>query len=833
MKAPFMRTGGVWLHLGRRLLMGIWAGIAAVQPVSGEQSGRYEARPQANIEVPPEMRQLQQLREAELAAKRQPMLEAEQKLWWLLGQQRFAEARRLLGQYRRVFAGHWQPPLAMVAILERAAVADRIARAVAMQDDVTLMALARRHPDWFDCGHISFWWGLAAALQRTGDGTAAREHYRRMLNTCRFDRNWLATVYKAREVLHEEAFGQLLQDAARWPAAARRSLAVAEIIEQFHLQRFLTALPRDPAAAVQALDRVAGTLVEHRHADRARLIGWAFFRAEQWQAAWTWFERAHRWGPSEHSAYALALLLQKRQRYDEALRLAEQPRWESARMTALRHELYIARAVAAYRQGELERVLTWFTRAEALAPLPRDVARLRGWVWFHTKRYSQAAGQFIRLYRKTRSADDARGVFYSYQALGHDRELAGLARSLGGPLYALWRDDEAQRLYGEKRFVAAQRLGASRFPLLRHIDTPSWAVGAAHSARSGDAGLSRLAMTRAPVFSFSHVVAGRYEVGVEVAKVDLAAGTLSPGRAVGGFPAAGGDYLRDPETAVTGSEEWWLRVRQDGRIRAEMAVGRSADGGGLDSDWMVRLGADGPAGKARWRFAVTSLPVRESLLSYVGFQDPFGGDYWGRVKRSQLTLGWDRPLRGPWRVGAVLQTGRLTGTGVADNRFAAVNLHLHHEWQRPGLDALRLGAYVESLRYRRNLGGFTLGHGGYFSPQALQAAGLELSMLTAEGRQRQFALRMQWGYQDHHEDAAPLFPLDDDGRRYAGQDESGPLARLEATGLWRLGRHWSWGGSVAVQATPRFQGYSAMIFVRRWLRSRPALFSTDLPERWP
>jgi hypothetical protein len=235
--------------------------------------------------------------------------------------------------------------------------------------------------------------------------------------------------------------------------------------------------------------------------------------------------------------------------------------------------------------------------------------------------------------------------------------------------------------------------------------------------------------------------------------------------------------------------------------------------------------------EAGWLNAELYLrPVRESMLSYVGTRDPYGGTVWGRVRETGVSLGGFVNLPKQWGLYARLGYGTLEGRTVDDNDVVRANLAVGKNLGLAGFDYFSVGPYLDYARYSENLSHFTLGHGGYFSPQRLYAVGLGVDALTREGRNYIAALQAQLAYQAHHEDAAPLFPLAPDGRAYDASDSSGIAARVSAKGVLRLTGHWQLGGGLEYQKTPNYREAAAMVFVRWNVHARPAVFSSDLPD---
>ena len=114
--------------------------------------------------------------------------------------------------------------------------------------------------------------------------------------------------------------------------------------------------------------------------------------------------------------------------------------------------------------------------------------------------------------------------------------------------------------------------------------------------------------------------------------------------------------------------------------------------------------------------ALTRRAVTDSVLSSAGMRDPQSLQAWGGVVKTGaqfgLTYGGDE--RGVY---ADLGAAQLSGKGVKDNTLFEASLGAYWRVYQSANSKLKLGLNLTAMVYRDNLGFFTLGHGGYFSPQ--------------------------------------------------------------------------------------------------------------------
>jgi hypothetical protein len=231
---------------------------------------------------------------------------------------------------------------------------------------------------------------------------------------------------------------------------------------------------------------------------------------------------------------------------------------------------------------------------------------------------------------------------------------------------------------------------------------------------------------------------------------------------------------------------------------------------------------------SHWNVETFSQPIKESLLSYTGIVDPYSGKKWGRVRQTGVSLSGYAEVQPGWNVSGQANVAILRGLRVPNNYRVGLGAGLSKAFTPDGFAYLALGPRVTFDHYEKNLSQFTLGHGGYFSPDSLLQVTAALNFLTQEARQFIVAGDLSVGVQTHHQEGSPFFLHNVlDGRRYSAQSESGPVVSAELTGVWRLGDHWQIGGGGIVRKTANYDDWSAMCFVRFLFEPRAVVFSAD------
>jgi tetratricopeptide (TPR) repeat protein len=148
--------------------------------------------------------------------------------------------------------------------------------------------------------------------------------------------------------------------------------------------------------------------------------------------------------------------------------------------------------------------------------------------------------------------------------------------------------------------------------------------------------------------------------------------------------------------------------------------------------------------------------VTDSLLSWSGMRDRASGRSFGGVVRD-TAYGQYEYYSG--NTGAYVGAGysSITGNNVADNSRWQVNAGVSQAIFRTADEELVTGLDLNYFAYDKNLRLFTLGHGGYFSPQTYVNASIPLDYRARNGNLA-YRLGASIGVNYFHEKRSPLFP---------------------------------------------------------------------------
>lgn len=602
------------------------------------------------------------------------------------------------------------------------------------------------------------------------------------------------------------------------------------------------------AAALKVLTPWLKTMNARRDSLAMTQLGWLRLTVKQPESALAAFRQALSWRPSADAAKGELLALSALDEVDPLLLKAASSaeRWPALREPAA--DALRSLAARLHQQGDYSDAGRLLEAALMLWPADRDTAVLTAWNDFKLGSYRAAADAFEVLYRSAPDEQSADGLLLSLKRLGARDQLRRLAQQ-PGPLHELWQRDRAETLFSQGQFLRAYRLDPDLNPAMVNIDSPTLALGLGWRSRSGEPGLGQLNEQTQPLLLASGWF-GALGGTLAVERVSLDAGAPAADAPIGSWPlnqAPAGQVL-DGQTErranrVDAGLSWNLRLSDqrdwlDG-WQLSAAIGQTPTGGALGPAWKGDLRLGQRRSTFAWSATLEHRPVSESLLSYTGMRDPATGDAWGRVSRTGLALdGW-RLLNSDWTLAGLLRAHSYRGTDVADNNGYELGLSLGRNLKHPDFAYLTLGPALAARHFERNLNHFTLGHGGYYSPDLDLSLMLALDFQTREAAPwlMRGSARAGWRLQD--DGASPWFPQGvprgtsagmaaASVARYPGSREQGLGASLQLEGAARLSPYWQLGVRLAGNYSPQFEEFSGMLFLRRFFRPRAAVFSSDL-----
>ncbi|MBA4255831.1 MAG: cellulose synthase [Polaromonas sp.] len=370
---------------------------------------------------------------------------------------------------------------------------------------------------------------------------------------------------------------------------------------------------------------------------------------------------------------------------------------------------------------------------------------------------------------------------------------------------------------------------------LRADRAGSVSAGGMWRGRSGESGTSELN-------DFSTVIEGRFPFGqgghlvLRMEPVFLSAGRVS-GTDLNASQQFGSNAL-----AIVGGGVGTTREQQDSGMALSVGYETARlklDLGSTPLGFQVTNVVGGVAyndsfGDVKLKLDLSRRPVTDSLLSYAGTVDDVTGRTWGGVTATggRLEMGVEQGKFGFFGYGGV---HALRGKNVVNNSRFEVGGGAYYKLIQDADMEFTAGVSVTALGYKRNLRYFTLGHGGYFSPQRYFSIALPLELAGKSGR---VAYRVDGsiGIQSFRENSAAYFPGDATQQAnwetvaaansvaapsgvtwrsfYPSQSKTGLGFRLGGEAEYQFAPQWVVGGRVSIDNASDYTQTSGMVYMR-------------------
>ena len=219
--------------------------------------------------------------------------------------------------------------------------------------------------------------------------------------------------------------------------------------------------------------------------------------------------------------------------------------------------------------------------------------------------------------------------------------------------------------------------------------------------------------------------------------------------------------------------------------------------------------------------------VADSLLSYAGTTDPLTGTTWGGVTRTRVhgQLEFNPGLASFYAGGGY---DWLNGQNVMDNSEIELGAGGSYPVYKTTSDEVRVGLDLIYFGYSKNEDHFTLGYGGYFSPQTYVAAMIPVSWTATRGKLT-YKLGASVGLQSFNADGGNLFPTSaalqagaasiaasntQVQATYDSQNQTGIAGGVNGSFEYHLTPMLTVGGSAAYQKSGNWNEADLMAFAR-------------------
>ncbi|WP_299004616.1 cellulose biosynthesis protein BcsC [uncultured Shewanella sp.] len=148
--------------------------------------------------------------------------------------------------------------------------------------------------------------------------------------------------------------------------------------------------------------------------------------------------------------------------------------------------------------------------------------------------------------------------------------------------------------------------------------------------------------------------------------------------------------------------------------------------------WVGGLSIEGELQDWSWTAGLSRRALTSTILSYGGLTVPANtsdpvGVKWGGVVSSGVKFNTSLDLGGPWGMWTSSQYHQISGNKVTDNTRFGQLVGGYYKWMNTEEERLSTGLNLMYLQYDKNVSEYTLGHGGYYSPQAYFSISLPIN----------------------------------------------------------------------------------------------------------
>lgn len=238
-------------------------------------------------------------------------------------------------------------------------------------------------------------------------------------------------------------------------------------------------------------------------------------------------------------------------------------------------------------------------------------------------------------------------------------------------------------------------------------------------------------------------------------------------------------------------------------------------------DWVGGLSYSGDWRQMGWTLLASRRPISSSLLAFGGARDPNTGTTWGGVRATGVSLSASYDRGGAHGVWADLSAHQLTGKNVEDNLRERLMAGYYYKMINEDNRRATVGLNTMMWHYQRDLSGYSLGQGGYYSPQRYISLGLPVNY-----RQR----TENWSF-ELGGSLSVSYSKTQNQRRYPlqglvpasltdrltveeGSASSGIGYTLRAVVERRLTSHWALGAGVDIQQAKDYAPSHALLYLR-------------------
>lgn len=238
-------------------------------------------------------------------------------------------------------------------------------------------------------------------------------------------------------------------------------------------------------------------------------------------------------------------------------------------------------------------------------------------------------------------------------------------------------------------------------------------------------------------------------------------------------------------------------------------------------DWVGGLSYSGDWRQIGWTASASRRPISSSLLSFAGTKDPNTGTTWGGVRATGVSLSGSYDQGGANGVWTDLSYHQITGKNVADNQRTRLMGGYYYKVINEDNRRATIGLNSMLWHYQKDLSGYSLGQGGYYSPQQYFSLAVPVNYRQrSDNWSWQLGGSVSWSYSKTKDQAryplqglVPASYADRDAIEQ-GSSSTGFGYTVQAIVERRLTSHWTLGAGIDIQQAEDYTPSHAQIYIR-------------------
>ncbi len=598
-----------------------------------------------------------------------------------------------------------------------------------------------------------------------------------------------------------------------------RNYEAFELAVQYEFKDVKLMFLKERLEAVRPSSREAGRLAEEildlepgestAHAALSAMP-WEHYKRKRYWASYKEFTTLHNKFP-ENDEYALGLAYTAMhlKRFDKALEISEKYEHRNKEFIKIREEIYLKKGLSLYNDDDYAEAEEYLKKYLEIVPDDLPIKKMIAWSIYNQGRYKEALSLFLEIHDFDDDPRIAEIILSIYDRTGGKADGVKFAGSIADKGGDSMKKLACEFLFRNGMPVTAARLNSDPEKCYFNLHKPLLDGIISYRHRSGDPGFSRLNEVKTG-FVLSYPLKWENEVFITLTPLLLSSGSSPESPFAGKFFKSNltGQKNKLITSALVFTPE--ARFESKGENNYSVELGMTPLKGPVSPLPTVFFGLN----RGESSVSLYQLPVNESILSYIGLNDPYGDDSWGRVvKRGVQGSHTFSPTSSLWfslKGGGDFYSGKNVWKNRSINGSAAFGLS-----EKIDKGTLSYGLFFTANKFERNTNFFTFGHGGYYSPKLFFMAGPLLSFRTERCSPYWAEADISMGYLTARTESAPYYPVNRAiAGNYVGNSSSGFGYRIKLNSFKLVKPKWAVGAFMDVNKSSDYTEWSLGVALR-------------------